>query len=275
MYLKNSATPEPLSVVVLSSTTGEAITSGVSVKVDGTAGGGTTTYNSNDSTWSYTPTQAETNADSFRLLFAGTGAISVAVNVHTTPVDLSLLALSSEVSGLNDPTVSEIVTGVEGSSVATNVTSVLADTGELQTDWADGGRLDLLLDSAASGATILPVASTVAAGEVSEQELTLYVNTAGTITISVVDSTGAAIDLSSVSSMRFVVYKEDDSNTTVFTVTESDISVGGASDNQVTITYTEANTATAGTFRWNLRDEDTPRLLAHGAINLDYSKDVT
>lgn len=31
--------------------------------------------------------------------------------------------------------------------IATDVTSVLADTAELQADWADGGRLDLILDA--------------------------------------------------------------------------------------------------------------------------------
>lgn len=34
-----------------------------------------------------------------------------------------------------------------------DVTAVLADTGELQTDWVDGGRLDLILDARASQTT--------------------------------------------------------------------------------------------------------------------------
>ena len=43
--------------------------------------------------------------------------------------------------------------GTVGQAVAdieTDVTAILADTNELQTDWANGGRLDLLLDGAAS-----------------------------------------------------------------------------------------------------------------------------
>jgi len=36
------------------------------------------------------------------------------------------------------------------SEVKTDTAAVLADTNELQTDWANGGRLDVLLDSAAS-----------------------------------------------------------------------------------------------------------------------------
>lgn len=39
-------------------------------------------------------------------------------------------------------------------TVDTNVDAVLADTNELQTDWADGGRLDLILDSRASQASV-------------------------------------------------------------------------------------------------------------------------
>ena len=43
--------------------------------------------------------------------------------------------------------------------VATEVANVLADTNELQTDWANGGRLDLILDAAAT-ATALATAQT-------------------------------------------------------------------------------------------------------------------
>ena len=38
-------------------------------------------------------------------------------------------------------------------TVDANVDAVLADTNELQTDWADGGRLDLILDARASQTT--------------------------------------------------------------------------------------------------------------------------
>lgn len=31
--------------------------------------------------------------------------------------------------------------------IDTEVAAILADTGELQTDWANGGRLDLLIDA--------------------------------------------------------------------------------------------------------------------------------
>jgi hypothetical protein len=57
-------------------------------------------------------------------------------------------------TALDSTAVTEIQSGLATSadlaSVDSNVTSILADTNELQTDWADGGRLDLLLDGAAS-----------------------------------------------------------------------------------------------------------------------------
>lgn len=43
----------------------------------------------------------------------------------------------------------EIVSGMR-----TSVTSILADTNELQTDWANGGRLDVILDARASQASV-------------------------------------------------------------------------------------------------------------------------
>jgi hypothetical protein len=131
------------------------------------------------------------------------------------------------------------------------------------------------MDTATNSASILPIASTVSAGAVSEQEVTQYVNTAGTLTIGVVDADGDPIDVSGVTSWRFVAYSDDENRDTVYTITEDNITVGGANDNQVAVTYDETDTATEGTFRWNLRDEDTPRLLGHGALNIEFSKDVT
>jgi len=52
-----------------------------------------------------------------------------------------------------------------------DVTSILADTGELQTDWADGGRLDLLLDR------------TVAASEAAEDLIGLAADTSADATV--------------------------------------------------------------------------------------------
>ena len=78
-------------------------------------------------------------------------------------------ALSSEVSGLNDPTAAAIAdavldealsahttAGSLGKAIAdieTDATAIVADTNELQTDWVNGGRLDLILDTIATDTT--------------------------------------------------------------------------------------------------------------------------
>lgn len=55
---------------------------------------------------------------------------------------------SEVVDGLNAydvPTTTQLTASV--STIDFNVTAILADTNELQTDWVDGGRLDLILDT--------------------------------------------------------------------------------------------------------------------------------
>ena len=48
-----------------------------------------------------------------------------------------------------------------GADVSTDIAAIVADTNELQTDWVNGGRLDLLLDQAATAASV-PTAATIA-----------------------------------------------------------------------------------------------------------------
>jgi hypothetical protein len=50
----------------------------------------------------------------------------------------------SDISGLNDPTAAAIRTEIDSNS--TQLAAIVADTNELQGDWANGGRLDLILD---------------------------------------------------------------------------------------------------------------------------------
>jgi hypothetical protein len=75
-------------------------------------------------------TQAETNAD--KLVFSAKSSTSgiriVPVTVYTDPA-----SFTSHVAQTADH--------------AANITAILADTNELQTDWVNGGRLDLLLDA--------------------------------------------------------------------------------------------------------------------------------
>ena len=46
------------------------------------------------------------------------------------------------------------ITGTKAATSGGNLDAVLADTGELQTEWADGGRLDLILDAKATSAEL-------------------------------------------------------------------------------------------------------------------------
>jgi hypothetical protein len=72
----------------------------------------------------------------------------------SAPPSVLLAANALTATALDSTAVTEIQSGLATSadlaSVDSNVTSILADTNELQTDWADGGRLDLLLDGASS-----------------------------------------------------------------------------------------------------------------------------
>lgn len=81
-------------------------------------------------------TQAETNAESLILApKSSTSNIVIdQIQVHTAD---SLTATSSALS-----------------AVGGDVTSILADTNELQTDWVNGGRLDLILDGRASQTSV-------------------------------------------------------------------------------------------------------------------------
>jgi hypothetical protein len=52
--------------------------------------------------------------------------------------------LDSGLAGLNDPTAAAIRTEIDSNS--TQLAAIVADTNELQGDWVNGGRLDLILD---------------------------------------------------------------------------------------------------------------------------------
>ena len=66
----------------------------------------------------------------------GAGSFGEEVQAH---------ALSSEITALNDPSAVDIRTEIDSNS--TQLSAIVADTNELQGDWTNGGRLDLLLDA--------------------------------------------------------------------------------------------------------------------------------
>jgi len=109
----------------------------------------------------YTPSQAETNGDHIAFTFTGTGAITSTIQVYTTYPQTgdSFSLIGTTGSGLTSLASQSSVNTIDD-FLDTEIAAILADTNELQTDWANGGRLDLILDAAGSAgdpwATSLP-----------------------------------------------------------------------------------------------------------------------
>lgn len=84
--------------------------------------------------------------------------------IDETDSEKVLTAITNKIASVNpslgDLTLSAIAASVVGhasfTSLASNVTAALADTNELQTDWVNGGRLDLLIDAIKAKSDNLP-----------------------------------------------------------------------------------------------------------------------
>jgi len=81
---------------------------------------------------------------------ASTGRVTVGTNADKTGYSIS--GSITTLDGLNDPTAAAIADAVrsEMDSSSTQLAAIVADTNELQGDWVNGGRLDLILDSVLS-----------------------------------------------------------------------------------------------------------------------------
>lgn len=94
---------------LVSKTDGSDVTTGtttVYVTGDGGAqgaGGGTVAHEGNG-TWSYVPTQAETNYTHIAFTFVNTSAVTAVVNVYTVGQDFTAATLASTVTTNNDKT---------------------------------------------------------------------------------------------------------------------------------------------------------------------------
>lgn len=88
-------------------------------------------------------TAAELNHDQVIIKFSVAGAADTAF----------LLDMRAKlVDDLNDITAVNVRTEMDSNS--TQLAAIVADTNELQTDWADGGRLDLILDARSSQTSV-------------------------------------------------------------------------------------------------------------------------
>ena len=186
--LKNTAS-QTICFQGISATDGTAVTTGtptVYVLGDGgtlATGSGTKTHEG-QGVYSYVPTQAETNYDHVSYTMVLSGAINHTINVYPSTFDYTAATETSIANAAADAvwdesqaahatagSFGEIATEIadilvdtgttlpatlttidnEIATIDSNVDLVLGDTNELQTDWVNGGRLDLLLDTAAAG----------------------------------------------------------------------------------------------------------------------------
>lgn len=110
------------------------------------------------------------------------GAITAAA-IATDAIDADALAADAiaEINATVDTAISDaaLATAASLSTVAgfldTEIAAILADTNELQTDWVDGGRLDLILDARASQASVddLPTNAELATSQAAADDATL------------------------------------------------------------------------------------------------------
>lgn len=118
---------------LVSKTDGSDVTSGtttVYVTGDGgtqTAGGGTVAHEGNGS-WSYVPTQAETNYTHIAFTFVNASAVSATVNVYTVGQDFTAAQLAANTTQLAGQAVSAAA-GVTFPSSVASPTNITAATG--------------------------------------------------------------------------------------------------------------------------------------------------
>lgn len=145
---------------------------------------------------------------------------------------------------------------------------------EVQSECSDA----LTAYDAATGADVLdvsvtftPVAVTVSAGQVTDNAITQYQHAAfGPFLFTITDSDGAAVDLSS-AGLTFAVYEPGTPGTLLWTLTSAagDITVGGDSNNQVTVSDDDTHTGTAGVYRYVLWDTTADAVRARGTLTIE------
>jgi hypothetical protein len=163
--MKKNVASQRIGAQLVSATDGSAFTGAVTVYVTGDAGAqaigsvssGACAHEGNGY-HTYAPTQAETNYDLVAFTFIGSGAVPATVQVFTSfPQTGDTFVRVGAPVGVS---VSADVAAIKAETV-----TILADTNELQTDWVNGGRLDLILDARASQTSVddLPTNAELAA----------------------------------------------------------------------------------------------------------------
>jgi hypothetical protein len=158
---------------------------------------------------------------------------------------------------------------VEEMETAALTQFVTDDTGEVG---AAAGSVAKLSQSSATSLAITPLTVTVDTGLVSETHTSVFQHSGPTQTFIITDSEGDPVDVST-ESFIFKVYEHpEQTGDTIFTraSTDGQITVGGASSNQVAVTYSSTGTANDGGFRYVLRNTATEALVrARGNFNIE------
>jgi hypothetical protein len=114
---------------------------------------------------------------------------AVATRVLTAGTNI-VLVKGTGVTGFTDIDAAGVRTavGLSSANLDTQLTAIVGDTNELQTDWADGGRLDLILDARASQTSVdalsIPSASAIATSVLTTAMTESYSAAGGTMTLS-------------------------------------------------------------------------------------------
>lgn len=150
---------------------------------------------------------------------------------------------------------------------ATTAGASFNNTTDSQEAIRDRGDAAWLTGSVTGDAIITPLSASEIT-RVNGTDIAYFIGETIATTIAITDSSGAALDVSA-KTLQIVIDRGRSGHTDVQVISSGSISVGGASNNQVTFTNSAAVTATAGVLRWALRDTaDGDRVLARGNIRV-------
>jgi hypothetical protein len=255
--MKKNVASQVVGAQMVTAADGSAFTSAVTVSVTGDAGtqatgsvgSGACTHEGNGF-HTYVPAQAETNYDHVAFTFTGTGAVPATVQIYTSfpQTGDSFARIGAAGAGLTDLATAANLATVAG-YLDTEIAAILADTNELQTDWANGGRLDLILDARASQTSVddLPT----------NAELTTALGTADDAVLTAIDALPTAVENADALLDRDMSTGADNGSSTVRTVRQAlrfsrnKFAISGGTltvykEDDSTASWTSAITTTAG-----------------------------
>ncbi len=153
--------------------------------------------------------------------------------------------------------------------------AILADTGEIQTDWHDGGRLDEILDGRATPADVHTTV-TPAYGRGSSRRvggiIHLPEDSDETLAWHLADSDGEDVDLTGYTGLALEVYAASGDLLFERTLANGGLVIDNLEHGRVTITFTPDNLATAGTCKyefWGTQEGGLPTCLARGSLIIE------